>query len=99
MGGARRVHRLPLCACEMFEPSPPAPRQIEADAGDVVDDREIVVLTRTSAAALSLTRKSAQRGYFVGYREDLTGLDLILLVMIVPREYARRCGHPRTREP
>jgi hypothetical protein len=78
------VSMLALCACEMFEPAPPSPRQIVADAGDVVDDREIVVLARTSAAALSLTQKSAQRGYSVEYREDLTGLDLILLVLIIP---------------
>jgi hypothetical protein len=79
------VSMLALCACETFEPAPPSPGQIEADAGDVVDDREIVVLARTSAAALSLTQKSTQRGYSVEYREDLTGLDLILLVMIVPK--------------
>jgi hypothetical protein len=79
------VSMLALCACEMFQSSPPSPGQIEADAGNVVDDREIVVLARTSAAALSLTQKSAQRGYSVEYREDLTGLDLILMVVIVPQ--------------
>jgi hypothetical protein len=78
------VSVLAMCACEMFEPEPPSPRQVEADAGDVVDDREIVVLARTSAAAFSLTQKSALRGYSVEYREDLTGLGLVLLVMIVP---------------
>jgi hypothetical protein len=75
---------LVLCACEMFQPAPPSPIQIEADAGDVVDDREIVVLARTSAAAFSLTQKSAARGYVVESQEELAGLDLVLLVMTIP---------------
>jgi hypothetical protein len=75
---------LALCACEMFQPAPPPPLQIEADAGDVVDDRQIVVLARTSAAAFSLTQKSALRGYVVESQEELTGLDLVLLVMTIP---------------
>jgi len=78
------VSMLALCGCEMFQPAPPSPRQIDMDSSDVVDDREIVVLARTSAAALSITQKSTQRGYSVEYREDLTGLDLILLMMLVP---------------
>ena len=75
---------LVLCGCEMFQPAPPSPIQIEADSGDVVDDRQIVVLARTSAAAFSLTQKSALRGYVVESQEELTGLDLVLLVMIIP---------------
>ncbi|MDP3740489.1 MAG: S8 family serine peptidase [Hyphomonadaceae bacterium] len=75
---------LALCACEMFQPAPPLPLQIEADAGDVVDDQQIVVLARTSAAAFSLTQKSAVRGYVVESQEELTGLDLVLLVMTIP---------------
>src|SRR5262245_54472790 len=75
---------LALGACELFQPeTPPAP-QIEADAGDVVDEQEIVVLARTAAAASSLTQKAALRGYSVGYREELEGLDLVLLVMTIP---------------
>jgi hypothetical protein len=75
---------LALCACETFQPAPPSPIQIEADAGDVVDDRQIVVLARTSAAAFSLTQKSAVRGYIVESQEELTGLDLVLLLMTIP---------------
>lgn len=75
---------LALGACEMFQPAPPSARQIEADAGDVVDDREIVVLARTAAAAYSLAQKSAARGYSVDYQEELAGLDLVMLVMTIP---------------
>ncbi len=75
---------LALGACEMFQPAPPSARQIEADAGDVVDDREIVVLARTAAAAFLLAQKSAARGYSVDYQEELAGLDLVMLVMTIP---------------
>lgn len=75
---------LALGACELFQPAPPPAPQIEADAGDVVDDREIVVLARTSAAAFSLTQKAALRGYMVKYQEAMEGLELVLLVMTIP---------------
>jgi hypothetical protein len=75
---------LALGACEMFQPVTPPAQQVEADAGDVVDDREIVVLARTSAAALSLTQKSAARGYALKYSEALEDLDLVMLVLSIP---------------
>jgi hypothetical protein len=68
----------------MFQPATPPAAQIEAEAGDVVDDREIVVLARTSAAAFSLMEKSRARGYAVEYREELEGLDLVLVVLTIP---------------
>lgn len=84
LGMAFGASLLALGACEMFQPATPPAPQIEADAGDVVDDREIVVLARTSASALSLMQKSAARGYALKYREELEDLDLVLLVLTIP---------------
>lgn len=75
---------LSVGACETFQPAPPSARQIEADADDVVDDRQIIVLARTAAAASSLAQKAAQRGYTVTSQDEMQSLDLVLMVMTIP---------------
>jgi hypothetical protein len=80
LGGAL----LGMAACETFQPAPPPASQIEADADDVVDDRQIVVLARTLASASALGQKAALRGYAVTSQEEMAGLDLVMMVLTIP---------------
>lgn len=75
---------LSLGACEHFTPTPPSPAQIEADADQVVDDRQIVVITRTATSADALALKATQQGYLLERREHLSGLGLHMLLFTIP---------------
>jgi len=68
-----------LTACESFEPSQPSALQIRNDQGNVIDQKNVVVLVRTEQAANSLIINAARRNYQLNTKENLKALDLILL--------------------
>jgi hypothetical protein len=64
--------------------SPPSRAAIAADAGNVVDDRQIVAVVGSEAAADRLQRRAQDRGYSVEARDTLAALGLVQLVFRVP---------------
>jgi Subtilase family len=63
---------------------PPPAAQILADAGEVVDTRQIVVLARTAADADLLLARALFKAYRLQKREPLPALGLHLLVLRLP---------------
>jgi Subtilase family len=63
---------------------PPPASQILADAGEVVDARQIVVLARTAADADLLLSRALPKAYRLQKREPLPALGLHLLVLRLP---------------
>ena len=83
--GTLALAALGLVGCEHFVAAPPSARQINADAGDVVDDRQIVVLARSKAMADSLLSKALDNGYTLISQDNLAGLSLRMLIFEVPQ--------------
>jgi hypothetical protein len=73
-----------LASCETFEPAPPAASVVEADRETVVNDREIVVLSRTRTSAEAVLARAVSSDYRLVRREDMPGLGLDLMVFVIP---------------
>jgi hypothetical protein len=76
---------LPLgAACETFAPDLPDPAVIAGDRENVVDDREIVVLSKSRASAEAVLARAAGGGYTLVRREPLPTLGFEMLVFRIP---------------
>ena len=74
-----------MTGCTAYELNPPAPAMIRADAGEVVNTREIVALVPDATAAATLRRGDRQQG--LGFGRDFFQSQLF-------RQFQNwRCGH------
>lgn len=71
-------------ACQTTSLDLPEDAAIEAFEADVIDSREIVVITPSAIDARSLVQKALPLGYRVRARDDLQGLDLVMLTLEIP---------------
>lgn len=74
-----------MTGCTAYELNPPPVAMIKADARNVVDDREIVALVPTAAAAANLRRGAAARGFVFREETILDGLGLRMLRFEFPQ--------------
>lgn len=74
-----------LGGCESYRLDPPPPEQIAADAGEVVDPREIVALVPTTRAATRLGTGAADQGFVLRAQTALPGLGLTMLRFEFPQ--------------
>ncbi|QEW20796.1 Subtilisin DY [Marinibacterium anthonyi] len=73
-----------LAGCETQELNPPPPDQIRADAGTVVDAREIVALVPSRPAADRLRSAAAGQGFVLRELSPLSGLDMWMVRFQIP---------------
>ncbi|WP_233270386.1 S8 family serine peptidase [Chachezhania sediminis] len=84
MAAVLAVSAFALASCASFTLNPPAPEFIKADAGDVVDDREIVVLVPTTGAAAHLRKGAAAEGFVLRDQRWLGALGLYMQRYTIP---------------
>ncbi|MEO0786832.1 MAG: S8 family serine peptidase [Pseudomonadota bacterium] len=73
-----------ISACQTTTLDLPDDVKIEASESDVIDPREIVVITPSAIDARSLVQKALPLGYRVRARDNLAGLDLVMLTLEIP---------------
>lgn len=76
---------LALTGCATYELNPPPGAMIRADAGTVVDPREIVALVPDATAAATLRRGAVARGFTFREETALDGLGLRMLRFEFPQ--------------
>lgn len=74
-----------MTGCTAYELNPPAPAMIRADAGEVVNTREIVALVPDATAAATLRRGAGGRGFAFRDERPLDGLGLRMLRFEFPQ--------------
>ncbi len=75
---------LVLGSCTGFTLTPAPRAELERDANTIVNDWEILVLFSSAEAAANMVPKAIRRGYRLNRRDDLNGLDLIMLSLTKP---------------
>ena len=73
-----------LAGCQTTTLDLPEDAVIEADEAVVIDPREIVVITPSAIDARSLVQKALPLGYRVRVRDQLLGLELVMLTLEIP---------------
>jgi hypothetical protein len=73
-----------LGACSAARLNPPSDAAVAADAAQVVDEREIVVVTHSAREARSVIRRSATLGYSLVKTDELPALGLTMVTLQVP---------------
>lgn len=76
---------LAVSGCGGFALNPPTKSQIQADAGEVVDAREIVVLVQSRAASAALRSGAAEQGFALREEAALSGLNMRMLRFDIPQ--------------
>ncbi|MCA0920670.1 S8 family serine peptidase [Pseudooceanicola nanhaiensis] len=76
---------LSLTGCSSYELNPPPVAMIKADAGNVVDAREIVALVPNAFAAATLKQGAVARGFLFREEKALNGLGLQMLRFEFPQ--------------
>ncbi|WP_232830553.1 S8 family serine peptidase [Oceanicella sp. SM1341] len=84
MAGLAGGLALLLAGCADYALNPPPPEQIRADAGRVVDAREILALTASPESAASLRAGAEAEGFTFREQTALSGLGLWMLRFDIP---------------